>query len=43
MLERMAMSGKRRIRILMGKAGLDGHDHAAKVLTLALRDEGFQG
>jgi methylmalonyl-CoA mutase C-terminal domain/subunit len=36
------MSGKRRIRILMSKAGLDGHDHGAKVLTLALRDEGFE-
>jgi len=38
----MAMSGNRRIRILMSKAGLDGHDHGAKVLTLALRDEGFE-
>lgn len=36
------MSEKRIIRILMSKAGLDGHDHGAKVLTLALRDKGFE-
>ena len=36
------MSRKRHIKILIGKPGLDGHDHGAKVLTLAFRDEGFE-
>ena len=36
------MSEKRRIKVLMSKPGLDGHDHGAKVLTLAFRDEGFE-
>lgn len=36
------MSEKRPIRILMSKLGLDGHDRGVKVLTLALRDEGFE-
>ncbi|MFC1971319.1 cobalamin B12-binding domain-containing protein [Chloroflexota bacterium] len=36
------MRDKRRIKILMSKAGLDGHDHGVKVLTLALRDEGYE-
>ncbi|MFC2007332.1 cobalamin B12-binding domain-containing protein [Chloroflexota bacterium] len=36
------MSEKRRIRILMSKLGLDGHDRGVKVLTLAFRDEGFE-
>ena len=36
------MNEKRSIRILMSKPGLDGHDRGAKVLTLALRDEGFE-
>jgi methylmalonyl-CoA mutase C-terminal domain/subunit len=30
------------IRILMAKAGLDGHDRGARVLTLGLRDEGME-
>jgi methylmalonyl-CoA mutase C-terminal domain/subunit len=33
---------KKRIRILMAKPGLDGHDRGAKVLVLGLRDEGFE-
>ena len=33
---------KRRIRVLMAKPGLDGHDRGAKVLTLGLRDEGME-
>ncbi len=33
---------ERRIRILMSKPGLDGHDRGVKTLTLALRDEGFE-
>ncbi|MFC1869637.1 cobalamin B12-binding domain-containing protein [Chloroflexota bacterium] len=33
---------KKRIRILMSKPGLDGHDRGAKILVLGLRDEGFE-
>ena len=33
---------KKRIKILIGKPGLDGHDRGAKVLVLGLRDEGFE-
>lgn len=33
---------KKRIKILIAKPGLDGHDRGAKVLTLALRDEGME-
>ncbi len=36
------MSEKRYIKVLMAKAGLDGHDRGVKALTLALRDEGFE-
>ena len=32
----------RRIRVLIAKPGLDGHDRGAKVLTLGLRDEGME-
>lgn len=30
------------IRVLIAKPGLDGHDRGAKVLSRALRDEGFE-
>jgi len=33
---------KKRIRVLIAKPGLDGHDQGAKVLALALRDLGFE-
>lgn len=33
---------KNKIRILMGKPGLDGHDHGAKVVVRALMDAGFE-
>lgn len=33
---------KRRIRVLIAKPGLDGHDRGAKMLTLGLRDEGME-
>ena len=36
------MSNKRRTRILIAKAGLDGHDRGAKIITRALRDAGFE-
>jgi methylmalonyl-CoA mutase C-terminal domain/subunit len=32
----------RRLRILVAKAGLDGHDRGAKVVARALRDAGFE-
>ena len=33
---------ERRIRVLIGKAGLDGHDRGAKVVAAALRDAGME-
>jgi len=32
----------RRIRVLVGKPGLDGHDRGAKVVAAALRDSGME-
>ena len=34
--------GSRRVRVLVGKAGLDGHDRGAKVVARALRDAGME-
>jgi len=34
--------GEKRIRILVAKPGLDGHDRGAKVIARALRDAGFE-
>ncbi len=36
------MTEEKRIRMLMAKPGLDGHDRGARVLTLGLRDEGME-
>ncbi len=36
------MGDNRRVRILIGKAGLDGHDRGAKIVARALRDAGFE-
>ncbi len=36
------MTQERKIRVLIGKAGLDGHDRGAKVVARALRDAGFE-
>ncbi len=33
---------QRKIRVLVGKPGLDGHDRGAKVIASALRDAGFE-
>ncbi|MBI3459568.1 cobalamin B12-binding domain-containing protein [Candidatus Acetothermia bacterium] len=33
---------EQRIRILMAKAGLDGHDRGVKVVARALRDAGME-
>ncbi|MGE5234160.1 MAG: cobalamin B12-binding domain-containing protein [Acidobacteriota bacterium] len=34
--------GERKLRILIAKPGLDGHDRGAKVVARALRDAGFE-
>lgn len=36
------MTGTRRIRVVLAKPGLDGHDQGAKVVAHALRDAGFE-
>lgn len=36
------MSDERKIRVLMAKPGLDGHDRGAKVVARALRDAGME-
>ena len=33
---------KKKIRVLVGKPGLDGHDRGAKVVAAALRDAGIE-
>lgn len=33
---------QRRLRILVAKPGLDGHDRGAKIIARALRDAGFE-
>jgi methylmalonyl-CoA mutase C-terminal domain/subunit len=35
-------SNEAKIRVLVGKPGLDGHDRGAKVIARALRDAGFE-
>ena len=36
------MASDRKIRVLVAKPGLDGHDHGAKVIARALRDAGME-
>ncbi len=36
------MESEKRIRVLIGKVGLDGHDRGAKVIVRALRDAGME-
>ena len=36
------MMPERKVRILVAKPGLDGHDRGAKVVARALRDAGFE-
>ncbi len=38
----MATQVTKRIRVLVAKPGLDGHDRGAKVVARALRDAGFE-
>lgn len=36
------MSVERKIRVLVAKAGLDGHDRGAKIVAASLRDAGME-
>ncbi len=36
------MPEQRKIRVLVGKPGLDGHDRGAKIMAAALRDSGME-
>jgi methylmalonyl-CoA mutase, C-terminal domain len=36
------MSSERKIRVLLAKPGLDGHERGARVVAFGLRDEGFE-
>ncbi len=38
----MYKESKRRLRVLVAKVGLDGHDRGAKVIATALRDAGME-
>jgi len=38
----MTTATKRKIRVLVAKPGLDGHDRGAKVIARALRDAGME-
>jgi methylmalonyl-CoA mutase C-terminal domain/subunit len=38
----MASPSPRKIRVLVAKPGLDGHDRGAKVVARALRDAGME-
>ncbi|MGZ6390981.1 MAG: cobalamin-dependent protein, partial [Ktedonobacterales bacterium] len=37
-----ATTDRRKIRVLVAKPGLDGHDRGAKVIARALRDAGME-
>jgi methylmalonyl-CoA mutase C-terminal domain/subunit len=36
------VSERTKLRLLVGKVGLDGHDRGAKIIARALRDAGFE-
>lgn len=36
------MATQTKVRLLVGKVGLDGHDRGAKIIARALRDAGFE-
>ena len=36
------MNGKRKIRVLLAKVGLDGHDRGVKVVATGLKDAGIE-
>src|SRR3979490_2381618 len=37
------ISNDRKIRVVVAKPGLDGHDRGAKIIARALRDAGMEG
>jgi len=38
----VAMSEEKKVRILIAKPGLDGHDRGARIIARVLRDAGFE-
>ena len=38
----MSLTKESKVRLLVGKVGLDGHDRGAKIIARALRDAGFE-
>ncbi len=38
----MSEAGERKIRVLVAKPGLDGHDRGAKIVAAVLRDQGME-
>ena len=38
----MSPEREKKVRLLVGKVGLDGHDRGAKIIARALRDAGFE-
>jgi methylmalonyl-CoA mutase C-terminal domain/subunit len=38
----VAAAGERKIRVVVAKPGLDGHDRGAKIIARALRDAGME-
>ena len=38
----MSPGTEKKVRLLVGKVGLDGHDRGAKIIARALRDAGFE-
>ncbi|MDQ6606664.1 MAG: hypothetical protein M3Z06_08980, partial [Actinomycetota bacterium] len=38
----MASSPEKKIRVVVAKPGLDGHDRGAKIIARALRDAGME-
>ncbi|MCP4669205.1 MAG: methylmalonyl-CoA mutase, partial [Deltaproteobacteria bacterium] len=36
------MAQKRRVRVMVAKPGLDGHDRGARIIARAYRDAGFE-
>ena len=39
----MSSTSERKIRVVVAKPGLDGHDRGAKIIARALRDAGMEG
>ncbi len=42
MIETQENNKEKKIRVLIGKPGLDGHDRGAKIIARALRDAGME-